>query len=266
MDPKAAAMIETAPTPPRYLLDSPAFLLAATPVLILLAHYIAVLPHEFSHSFMAWALGLKSDPFAIDWGGTGLLNILLLIHVDENVDYSMALHAGRNWQVALVAFAGPGLANGSLYLTARLMMAKRLFTSPLLAYCLIWVLFMNLANLFDYVPIRTFSPWDDVAHFRLATGVSPWPIYIIGGYTVLAAIIDFYCRALPTSLDISGIVSVAPRAALLFLMTALLFGYFAIPAFRVPDEVSHVIGGTSVMSIPVVIWASFVLIVNRARP
>ena len=259
-------MTETAPIPLRHPLDKPAVLLAVTLPLILLAHYAAVLPHEFSHSFMAWALGLKSDPFAIDWGGTSLLNILLLIHVDENVDYSTALDAGKNWQVALVAFAGPGLANGGLYLIARLMMAKRLMTSPFLVYCLLWFLFMNLANLFDYVPLRTFSPWDDVAHFRLATGVSPWVIYVIGGYAVLAAIIDFYRRSLPVSLDTSGIDLPAPRACLLVVMTTLLFGYFAIPAFRVPDEVSHVMGGTSLMLIPIVIWASFALVVRRKPP
>ncbi len=256
-------MNEPTLTQPRTLLDRPAFLLAATPLLILLSHYAAVLPHEFSHSIMAWLLGLKSDPLAIDWGGTSLLNILLLIHVDENVDYSTALDAGKHWQVALVAFAGPGLANVGLYLAARFVMAKRVLMSRFAIYCLLWLLFMNLANMFDYVPMRTFSPWDDVAHFRLATGVSPWVIYVVAGYAVLAAIIDFYRCALPASLDASGIQRPVPRACLLVLMTILLFGYFAIPAFRVPDEISHVMGGTSLMSIPVVIWASFAVVVWR---
>jgi hypothetical protein len=243
--------------------DRPAFLLAITPLLILLAHDAAVLPHEFGHSFMAWALGIKSDPLVIRWGGTSLANMLLLVHIDENVDYSAALHAGKNWQVALAAFAGPGLANGGLYLASRWTLAKRPSRSPLATWCLFWFLFMNLANLFDYVPIRTFSPWDDVAHFRWATGVSPWVVYIIGGYAVLAAIIDFYRRVLPLSLNATGLDQPVQRAGILLIVTMLLFGYFAIPGFHVPDDVSHVIAGTSIMSIPLVLWATFPSIIVR---
>ena len=214
---------------------------------------------------MAWALGIKSDPLAIHWGGTSLANVLLLVHIDENVDYSAALHAGDNWRVALAAFAGPGLVNGGLYLASRRMLAKRPLRSPLATWFLFWFLFMNLANLFDYVPIRTFSPWDDVAHFRRATGVSPWVVYGIGGYAVLAAIIDFYRRVLPSSLNAGGLDEPVQRAGILLVVTLLLFGYFAIPGFLVPDDVSHVIAGTSIMSIPVVLWATFTSIIVRPR-
>ncbi|MET0745836.1 MAG: hypothetical protein ABWY78_20865 [Microvirga sp.] len=241
--------------PARALWDRPAVLLAVTPLLILLAHAAAVLPHEFGHSFMAWALGIKPDPLAIHWGGTSLVNVLLLVHIDENVDYAAALHAGDDWRVALVAFAGPGLANGGLYLVSRWMVGNRIVRSPFTAWCLFWFLFMNLANLFDYVPIRTFSPWDDVAHFRWATGVSPWAVYITGGYAVLAAVIDFYARVLPASLNACGLDQPTQRAAVVLVATMLLFGYFAIPGFLVPDDVSHVIAGTSIMSIPLVLWA-----------
>src|SRR6516165_7582866 len=96
-----------------------AWLLASTPVVLLLTHYAAVLPHELMHSIVAWLLGIKANPLIIDWGGTSILNILLLIHIDENVDYTAALAAGKRWQVALIAFAGPGLANGGLYLLSR---------------------------------------------------------------------------------------------------------------------------------------------------
>jgi hypothetical protein len=258
-----SGMIASTSSPARAPMNRPAFLLVITPLLILLAHDAAVLPHEFGHSFMAWALGIKSAPLAIHWGGTSLANVLLLVHIDENVDYAAALHAGDNWQVALVAFAGPGLANGGLYLASRWMMAKRIVRSPLATWCLFWFLFMNLANLFDYVPIRTFSPWDDVAHFRWATGVSPWVVYVIGGYAVLAAIIDFYRRVLPSSLNAGGLDQPVQRGSILLIATTLLFGYFAIPGFLVPDDVSHVIAGTSIMSIPVVLWATFASTVVR---
>ncbi|HET7092545.1 MAG TPA: hypothetical protein VFI22_03680, partial [Thermomicrobiales bacterium] len=169
------------------------WLLAATPIVLLLTHYAAVLPHEFAHSILAWLLGIKDQPGNIDWGGTSLLNIFLLVHIDENVDYTAALAAGKAWQVAVVAFAGPGLANGGLYLLSR-----RFITSPAIArrpaaaYVVFWFLVMNLANLYDYVPMRVFAADGDVAHFRWATGLSPWAIYAVGGYLVLWGLIDFY--------------------------------------------------------------------------
>lgn len=42
------------------------WLLAATPVMVLLAHDVAVVPHEFAHSSMAWILGIKDQPGSID--------------------------------------------------------------------------------------------------------------------------------------------------------------------------------------------------------
>jgi hypothetical protein len=42
------------------------WLLAATPAIVMLTHYAAVLPHEFGHSFMARITGVKSDPWDIE--------------------------------------------------------------------------------------------------------------------------------------------------------------------------------------------------------
>ena len=42
--------------------------------------------------------------------------------------------------------------------------------------------FMNLANLYDYVPMRVFASDGDVHHFILGGGIDPWVIYAVGGY------------------------------------------------------------------------------------
>jgi hypothetical protein len=42
--------------------------IAAGLLSVVLAHHAALLPHEYAHSFMAWALGYKSDPLVIHWG------------------------------------------------------------------------------------------------------------------------------------------------------------------------------------------------------
>lgn len=238
------------------------WLIVLTPIILLFTHYAAVLPHELSHSVLAWIVGIKDSPQNLDWGGNSLLNILLLIHIDENVDYPTALAAGKNWQVALVAFAGPGLINGGLYcLCRRFIFAPPIVSRPIVAYVLFWFLFMNLANLYDYIPIRVFAGDGDVHHFILATSISSWGVYVVGGYLVLWAIIDFYRVVLPCSINVClGSFQIA-RAVVLIVTTGLLFGYFAIPAFEEPDSVSIFMARTSVMIIPVVIlmrWRSVV--------
>ena len=69
--------------------------LLATPLVILLTHFAAVLPHEFAHSVVAWVLGVEDQPGNIDRGGRSRHNVLLLVHMDENVDYPAALAAGK---------------------------------------------------------------------------------------------------------------------------------------------------------------------------
>ena len=244
-----------------------AWLLAATPVVLLLTHYAAVLPHEFMHSIVAWLLGIKANPLIIDWGGTSILNILLLIHIDENVDYTAALDAGKRWQVALIAFAGPGLANGGLYLLSRRLMESLYVSSrPYFAYILFWFLFMNLANLYDYVPLRVFASDGDVEHFRLGTDISPWVIYAVGGYLVLWGLVDFYRVVLPYTLRVCGFESRTARAVVLIVATAVMFGYFAIPGLEEADNFSQLLSRTSLLAIPVVVAMRWRRIVTADSP
>lgn len=246
------------------------WLLAATPIVVLLAHYAAVIPHEFAHSIMAWLLGIKDQPGNIDWGGTSLLNVLLLIHIDENVDYTAALAAGKTWQVALVAFAGPGMANGGLFLLARALITQPWFRSrPVAANFLFWFLFMNLANLYDYVPMRVFAGDGDVHHFILGSGVNPWVIYVVGGYVVLWAIVDFYRAVLPLGMALSDFYTPPARAVTFALATVILLGYFSIPSLLFEsDMASQLIARTSVMAIlPILLllWQRIVTPPGSAR-
>jgi len=91
---------------------------------ILLAHYAAVLPHEYAHSFMAFALGYKSDPLVIHFGGTSVGNLISLINIDEQVDYAPMFARGDGPAAALVGIAGPGLANGTMYLLSLFLLRR----------------------------------------------------------------------------------------------------------------------------------------------
>ncbi len=240
------------------------WLLAATPLVLLVTHYVAVIPHEFAHSIMAWLLGIKPEPGNITWGGTSLGNVLLLWDIDENVDYTAALAAGRGAAVAVVAFAGPGLANGGLYLLSRWLITRPWFaTRPVAGYVLFWFLFMNLVNLYCYVPLRTFADDGDVHHFLLGTGLSPWWVYGVGGALVLWATVDCYRRVLPRTVRMCRFDTPVLRATLLIVATLLMFGYYAMPAFEESDPVSLFMAGTSVLLIPVVLVASWRRVVDR---
>ena len=114
-------------------------LILLTPILILLSHYLAVFPHEYAHSFMAWLLGYKSNPLDLTYGGTSWLNLLLLSSIDENVNYHMIFSAGHEFHAALIAFAGSGIANGFMFILSLWLLAKKSVKQrPYLFYFLFW--------------------------------------------------------------------------------------------------------------------------------
>jgi hypothetical protein len=238
------------------------WLLLTTPAFILLAHYAAVLPHEFGHSFMAWITGIKSDPLDIEWGDGSVRDILLLTGIDENVEYKTALANGHNWAVAATVLAGPGM-NALMYLVMRFAVPLwRTSRRVVVAYLAFWFVFMNIANLYDYVPIRVWAENGDVRQWIRAMHTSPWWIYAIIGALVLCAIVDFYRTVLPQSLDAGGIDASVGRGIVLVTATALLFAYFAIPGLAQSDNVSLFIGRTSLLLVPVVILLNWRRIVT----
>jgi hypothetical protein len=239
------------------------WLLAATPILLLLTHYVAVLPHEFAHSIVAWLVGIKSVPGDIYWGPGSVVNIALLVDINEHVDYSAALDAGRKWQVALAALAGPIIANGGLYVVSRLLLRTSYFAArPSYTYVLFWFYLMNAANLYCYIPLRVFPEDGDVYHFLLGSGMSPLWVYVVGGYLILWMFFDMYRVVLPDVLRICGFISHIERAAVLVVATVVTFGYFAIPGLLEDNNNSILLGRTSIMAIPVILlltWRRIVL-------
>lgn len=110
---------------------------------IIISHYVAVYPHEFTHSFLAWALGYKSNPLNIQYGGIGLSNLLLMSDIDENVNYE-AVSQNNPYHAALIAFAGPFM-NVLLFFFFVLATAKETDTR-----WAVFVLFHLLVQLYEY--------------------------------------------------------------------------------------------------------------------
>lgn len=222
-----------------------------TPFFILLAHYLAVFPHEYAHSFMAWLLGYKTNPLALDYGGTSWINLLLLFHIDENVNYDLIASQGHFHHMAWIGFAGPGLANGLLYfLSLFLLTCKKIKDHALLFYFIFWFNFMNVGNFFDYVPVRTFSDHGDIAHITKGFGISPWWVYIIAGNLVALSIWYFFTRTLIKTFIQLRLTTTFSRASLMITCVTILLGYFGIAGFVGYGDLSHLLSGTSLALIP----------------
>jgi hypothetical protein len=240
-------------------------LLASTPLVLLVTYAVAFVAHEYGHSFAAWILGIKSSPWPIHWGGNSIGNILFLDEVDELVDYDTAMASGKNLAVAVVALSGIGV-NGVLYLLFRFVAPWwRKSRRRVVAYSAFWFLCMQVGNLYCYVPIRVAAPSGDMHNWAWGSHQSWWWLYVIIGYLVLWAMVDFYRTVLPASLDASRIDIPAGRAVVLVTATLLLFGYFAGPGLMKHDDITLFVSRTSLLLIPVVILVSWRRVVRAAR-
>ncbi|GAA4707747.1 hypothetical protein GCM10023215_56000 [Pseudonocardia yuanmonensis] len=202
---------------------------------------------------------IKDNPIRIDWGGTGIHNILTLGNIDEDVDYDQALAAGHTTAAALTAMAGVVIGNGLFYLVARQLLRRPAVAErPWVLYFLFWYIVHSVGNFYDYVPLRTFAAGGDVNNFALASGWSRWWIYGLAGYLTLWAIVDLHRKALPRTLDAAGFGRLWPaRAIVLVLTTLALFVLYALPALEQADPVSVFMGRTSLIIIPAVLIATW---------
>jgi hypothetical protein len=222
-------------------------------IIVVLAHHAALLSHEYAHSFMAWALGYKSNPLAIDWGGRSIANLLLLIDINEHVDYAAMFARGDGLAAALVGFAGPGLANGGLYLLSLwLLLQPAVRGNRLLFAFVFWFNFMNVGNFFDYVPIRTFAPTGDIAHIVQGLGISPWVALVVLGISTAVAMWFFFARTLPMALGRMASSSFQ-RGLIVTLSVVIMFGYFGLVGIEGYGRVSHVLSLLSLCLIPVML-------------
>lgn len=222
-------------------------------IIVWLAHHAALLPHEYAHSFMAWALGYKSDPLVIHWGVRGVTDVLLLLDINQRVDYAAMFARGDGFAATLVGFAGPGLANGALYLVSLwLLQRPRVRSSTLLFTFVFWFNFMNLGNFFDYVPIRTFAPTGDMADIAKGLGVSPWVVLVVLGIPTAIAMWFFFTRTLPMALG-QMTTSSSERGLIVTVSIVIMFGYFGLVGIEGYGRTSHVISMLSLCLIPVML-------------
>lgn len=228
-------------------------LILLTPFFVLLSHYLAVFIHEYAHAFTAWILGDKSSPFDLNYGGTGLGNLLLLSNIDQNVNYDAIYALGHPGHVALIAFAGPGIIILLFFLSFWLIQNKKTQSHPYLLYFLLFFNLWCVGGTYAYVPIRTFTPQGvmvDVLDIEQALNISPWLIYFFVGYLVVFMIWLFFSKTLTSIYINADISNTTGRASLMILCVLILFGYCGLAGFTNHGEISHLLSTTSLFAIP----------------
>ena len=192
---QVAAGTRTKPAAPTRV--TPGFL-AATIVLIFLAHATAYFTHEWSHATTAWLLGWDTGPFDIDYGHLVPSNILFQQQVDDGVNYApiFAHHAG--WQAALIAFDGPGIGNGLLYVVCALLLRTRvILVRRWFAFYVFWLAVMGAGNVWSYAPNRTVTTHADMALVAHGLGISIWLLLPFVTVPSLLILRDLFAPVLP---------------------------------------------------------------------
>ncbi len=168
-----------------------------TAVIIIAAHAIAYLSHEFSHSFTAWALGYMSHPLALDYGELTPANAVLLLNVGDNVQYDRISSGGSGLAVATIALAGAFVGNGVLYFCVN-MAAKRLRPDAVITGSMAyWLMMMCAGNIWSYIPIRAITTHADIAIAAGGLGVSVWTLFPILLVPSLLFVGHFFVRTCP---------------------------------------------------------------------
>ncbi|MBA2650165.1 MAG: hypothetical protein H0U75_11360 [Legionella sp.] len=209
-----------------------------------------MLIHEWTHGFVAWINGLKSNPFDIYYGDWTLLN------VDESVDYASLIHAGKNWVVAWIAIT-PIIINLLLSVYCFYLLQKNTIQKKKWFYIFcFWFSAFNLQEFFSYIPIRTFTTHADVYNFNSSLHLSPWIIGTLGGIISLMLIAYFFIKILPMTYSILNL-NFWTR---LIYLSAILFIFFIIGGYRGASNygfVSAMLGKISLFMIPLVFIICF---------
>jgi hypothetical protein len=170
----------------------------------------------------------------------GISNLLLLSGVDERVDYEM-VSQNNPYHAALIAFSGPFMNVILFFVSYRLLQLEQIHHKPYLYYWLLWFNIMNIANVFDYIPIRTFTPlnWNtDMSNLERGANISPWVVYVVGGYFVLFLIWQLFSKTLVEAYVYLGLESLWAKAFLMISVVLVLFDYFSLAGLHGFGETS----------------------------
>ena len=163
----------------------------------LLLQSVVVVMHEFTHSTVAWLFGCMKNPGDIVWG-----NPITMTGWDEGVSYSK-LFSGRHTVVESIIGSSPLFVHISIItLGIVLMLSKWLRKKKWVFHIIYWFVVANYMELIAYIPMRTFASHGDVGHFNHGLNLSPWFVFIIGTFGVVAGLFVLFKKVLPEMFEL----------------------------------------------------------------
>ncbi|MBO1361826.1 hypothetical protein J2D73_18750 [Acetobacter sacchari] len=192
---------------------------------VVVAHAVAYMAHEFSHTFSAWALGYMQNPLALDYGTITPANVVLLSSVDDNVKYDPIFSNGHGWAAAAIALAGPYVGNAFTYVCLCATVGRLRADNRATRTFIFWLMLMCVGNVWSYVPIRAITTHADIAIAARGLHVSVMTLLPFLLVPSVALMGHFFMRACPAEIPVIASF-VATRVTLMVAVTCAWFFIF----------------------------------------
>ncbi|HUU76011.1 MAG TPA: hypothetical protein VMW63_07975 [Methanoregulaceae archaeon] len=165
-----------------------------------LAQYTSVFFHEWSHSTVAFLLGvIPNEPLDINYGHGWTLSGLS--EFDDWSVYPNLIEHGRGTSVAMIAIAGPMMNVTLAVISLALLTRERVRRSLLLFSLLFWVALHNVAQLWSYIPQRSVMyQGGDFFFFDWGLDLSPWAVTVPGTLFIIAGFVLVFVYVFPALL------------------------------------------------------------------
>ena len=246
----------------------PAFA-AITAIQLWAAHACVFFAHEYAHSFLAWLLGWKANPFALNYAHPTLTVFLIQLGIDQNVNEVPIFATGHGAQAAMISAAGAVIGNALVtYPLSRWVyrVAQRI-PSRAWAMFAYWMCVASIGNFIDYVPIRTFTDGTDLYQDMFAVerglGWSPWTLLLVFGIPTAFALLYFFFRIEPRTLRWLFPGSAARRAIMAILTAFVLFDFYGAAGWADGGPTAHQMSVVSVCVVAPLIAALSTIVVTR---
>jgi hypothetical protein len=180
-------------------------------------------------------MNYKIHPFDIHYGEKWIT----LLDIDDTVPYQKILADGKTFLAATIAIA-PTLLQMVLFLLGlKLLRISMIQKNRWIFAFIYWFTLFELAQVYSYIPIRTFSRSDDIFIFLHSLGLSPWVIAIPGTLFIVWGIYQILAIEEPRACHYLKISSKSGRITFLLATVVIFFGYYGTPGFFKPDIVSQ---------------------------